>query len=176
MDALVPDRPIWYERAIRRSPPAEVPSVSDVLDHLFTFYVQASHEDVWRAITDPDRTVHWFHGLRVQSDFEASGEIRWFRPDDAERRAVVTGRIEAIDPPHDLVHTFRLTASDDEPTRVRVHLESEGVLCRVVVTHVGFTQRSTTWHQTLAGWPRALSALKTLLETGHELGGQQARG
>ena len=145
--------------------------MSGDLDQVYTLYVRGDARAVWSALTDPQLTVHWFHGLHVHSDWRAGDPIHWTRANDD--RAVVHGEILEIDRERDLLHTFHLSANDDPETRVRLRLtrEEEDVL-RLVLTHVGFAERNETWHQVSAGWPRALSALKTWIETGRALGGR----
>lgn len=142
--------------------------MSGELDQIYTFYLDAPPRAVWKALTDPEITSQWFHGLRVDSEWRAGAPIHWAAT--ADDRAVVVGEIEAIEREKDLRHTFRLTTHDDPETRVRMRLEDEDGICRLVLTHVGFGERNETWHQVSAGWPRALCALKTRLETGRTLG------
>lgn len=143
--------------------------MSGDLDQTHTLYLGATPRAVWSALTDPEVTPRWFHGLRVQATWQAGGTVQWSPP--GSDRAAVHGEILEIEPERDLLHSFHLSANDDPATRVRVRLEAEdGGICRLVLTHVGFDERNETWHQVSAGWPRALSALKTWLETGKELG------
>lgn len=145
--------------------------MSGELDQVYTFYLGTDATSVWKALTDPEITAQWFHGLAVASEWRKDASIHWTQP--GSDRAVVFGTIESVTTGEDLVHSFRLAAHDDPETRVRIRLTNEdrGV-CRLVLTHVGFEERNETWHHAAAGWPRALSALKTKLETGKVLGGR----
>lgn len=143
--------------------------MSGDLDQTHTFYLGATPRAVWTALTDPEVTPRWFHGLRVQGTWQAGGTVQWTQA--GSDRASVHGEILEIEDEKDLLHTFHLSATDDPTTRVRIRIADEGGgVCRLVLTHVGFAERTETWHQVSAGWPRALSALKTWLETGRELG------
>jgi len=143
--------------------------MSGELDQVYTFYIGTDAKSVWTALTDPELTVVWFHGLTVSSEWREGASIHWTQP--GSDRAVVLGTVESVTTGEDLVHSFRLSAHDDPETRVRIRLSDEdGGICRLVLTHVGFETRNETWHQVAAGWPRALSALKTRLETGKALG------
>jgi uncharacterized protein YndB with AHSA1/START domain len=42
-----------------------------------TIRVDASAEDVWRAMTDPDLIAKYFFGTRVQSDWHPGSPITW---------------------------------------------------------------------------------------------------
>src|SRR5262249_38945281 len=61
-------------------------------------------EDLWSAITDPDRHARW-HG-QVEGDLRPGGEFRiYIEADDIEQ----TGRVETCEPPRRLVVTTRET-------------------------------------------------------------------
>jgi uncharacterized protein YndB with AHSA1/START domain len=61
-------------------------------------------EDLWTAITDPDRLARWYG--RVEGDLRPGGEFRLHvAPADID----ATGRIEACDPPRRLLVTNRET-------------------------------------------------------------------
>lgn len=146
--------------------------MSESHDHVFTVYVRCDARTLWKALTNPDRTAEWFHGLRVTSEFRSGTPISFALAEDPARRAVVVGEILDVSERERLVFRFAISNSDDPPTRVRWNIESTGddeTVCRFTVTHVGFPERNATWHQTAAGWPVALSSLKSLLETGQAL-------
>ena len=54
----------------------------------------------------------------------------------------------------------------DTMSHVRVELTPESEAVRVVVTNDGWTEDDRAYAQNADGWPRILSRLKTLLETG----------
>lgn len=61
-------------------------------------------DDLWTAITDPDRLARW-HG-KVEGDLRPGGEFRMYlEADDIES----TGRVEACEPPRRLLVTTRET-------------------------------------------------------------------
>ena len=61
-------------------------------------------DDLWSAITDPDRLARW-HG-QVEGDLRPGGEFRvYIEADDIES----TGRVEVCEPPRRLVVTRRET-------------------------------------------------------------------
>jgi uncharacterized protein YndB with AHSA1/START domain len=61
-------------------------------------------EDLWSALTDPDRLVRW-HG-KVEGDLRPGGQFRMYlEAGDIES----TGRVEACEPPQRLVVTTRET-------------------------------------------------------------------
>ena len=43
----------------------------DRIDHVYSIYIKATPERVWRAITDGDDTLRYYYGTRVSSDWHA---------------------------------------------------------------------------------------------------------
>lgn len=67
-----------------------------------TLELRASPEDVWAALTDPDRLSAWF-GVRADLDPRRGGAVRFASDDGSERR----GLVEVFEPPHHLVFRWR---------------------------------------------------------------------
>lgn len=61
-------------------------------------------DDLWSALTEPDRLAHWFG--RVDGDLQAGGEFRLYIPASGIESA---GRVEACEPPRRLRVTNRET-------------------------------------------------------------------
>jgi uncharacterized protein YndB with AHSA1/START domain len=88
--------------------------------------VPASAEETWEALTDPDRLAEWL-AEDAELDLRPGGELEVHV--GGERR---TGFVEEVEAPHRLV--FWWGPDGDEPTRVEIELEPDGVdtLVRVV--------------------------------------------
>ena len=146
--------------------------MTDAHDHVFTTYIRTDPRSLWDALTLPESTAQWFHGLRVTSDWRVGSPISFTLAAEPQGRALAVGEILDVRERESVLFGFRLTGHDDPVTRVRWGIEaadSSGEVMRLTVTHVGFPERNTTWHQTAAGWPIALSSLKSMLETGRAL-------
>ncbi len=50
---------------------AQLESSMDTIDHVYSVYIKAAPERVWRAITDGNETVRYYFGTRVESAWEA---------------------------------------------------------------------------------------------------------
>src|SRR5690606_6460082 len=74
--------------------------------HLYEIFIRAPRETVWAALTDPEHTVRYFHGTRIESSFRPGEKWRFVRADDDTD--AVEGEIETYDPPHRLVMTWRV--------------------------------------------------------------------
>ena len=75
----------------------------DELDHVYSIYINAAPDRVWRAITDGDETVQYYFGTRVSSDWAQGSHIRYDYPDGT---VAADGDVIAIDPPKRLEMTF----------------------------------------------------------------------
>jgi uncharacterized protein YndB with AHSA1/START domain len=86
-------------------------------------------DDLWRAITDPDRLAHWYG--EVEGELSPGGEFRVRISFAGERR----GQVEACEPPRRL----RLTMRDPDPqpgqpdqTVLEAQLIAQGAQTRLV--------------------------------------------
>ena len=138
---------------------------------VYQVFIQATPEQIWEAITNPDFTEKYFYGARVElmngrrMAHGPGGEL-W--GDEA---------ILESDPPRRLVHQWRSQYDPDlaaeEPSRVTWEIESqEGGVSLLTVVHDQLEGAPKTAAGVAGvGWMRVLSGLKTLLETGKPLQG-----
>jgi uncharacterized protein YndB with AHSA1/START domain len=86
-------------------------------------------DDLWGALTDPDRLAHWFG--EVEGEFSQGGEFRVRIALAGER----TGRVQACEPPQRLLLTMRdpdPQPGQPEQTVIEVQLVDEGGQTRLV--------------------------------------------
>ena len=134
---------------------------------VYRVFILATPKQVWDAITKPEFTERYFHGVRIElrdgRRFSALGDMTW----DEE--------ILESDPPRRLVH--RWTSAYDpelaaeEPSRVTWEIEAQenGTTLLTVVHDQLEGAPKTAEGVSGAGWMFVLSNLKTLLETGEPL-------
>jgi uncharacterized protein YndB with AHSA1/START domain len=77
----------------------------------------------------------------------------------------VTGRVVTADAPRLLEYEFGM-GMGETLSHVRIELTPESEAVKVVVRNDGWTDADPAYAQNEDGWPRILSRLKTLLETG----------
>ena len=133
-------------------------------------YIRATAEAIWRALTDPELTVR-YHGGAFETDWRSGSRFRTIR----DGRPDVEGEILEVAPPRRLVHTFHALWSEstisDPVSRVTWEIEEAAPgVCRVTLVHDQLIDSSATARIVARAGPRILSGLKTLLETGTELG------
>jgi uncharacterized protein YndB with AHSA1/START domain len=136
---------------------------------VYSVFIRATPEQIWDAITKPEFTERYFHGVRIDvrdgRRFSALRDIEW----DEE--------VLEEDPPKRLVHRW-ISAYDDElaaeePSRVTWEIEpqQDGTTLLTVVHDQLEGAPRTAEGVSGTGWMYVLSGLKTLLETGEPLAG-----
>jgi DNA-binding transcriptional ArsR family regulator/uncharacterized protein YndB with AHSA1/START domain len=149
-------------------------------DFVYVTYIAATPEEVWEALTSPAFTSRYW-GATLDSDWQAGSTYTWdqsgVRIEDPEMVVLES------DPPRRLAFTFhtftpeivdaigftpelgeRLAA--EQRSKVAFDLEPDGDRVKLTVVHDGFPPSSEILPLVSGGWPKILSSMKTLLETG----------
>jgi uncharacterized protein YndB with AHSA1/START domain/DNA-binding transcriptional ArsR family regulator len=157
----------------------ENPSM-DKPSFVYTTYIQTTPERLWEALTSSAFTQRYWNAA-FETDWAPGSEMVWnlLGVRIANPEQVV---LEA-DPPRRLSYTWHtftpelaraaevsedvFAAAAGEPrSKVTFELEPAGNAVKLTVVHDGFPAPSTAAGLVTNGWPRVLSRLKTLLETG----------
>src|ERR1700745_2039165 len=113
---------------------------------IFTFYIAAPIEKVWDGFVSKEANQTIFMGADFEVDLRPGGAMTWSGPGkDGKPMRYVTGAVMS---------------------RVKLELTPETEAVKVVVTNDGWQDDDPAYAQNADGWPRILSRLKTLLETG----------
>jgi uncharacterized protein YndB with AHSA1/START domain len=105
-------------------------------------------------------------GADFEVDLRPGGAMTWSGPGkDGKPMRYVTGEVLRVEPLKRLEYKFGM---GDGPvlSRVKVELTPETEAVKVVVTNDQWEDDDPAYAQNADGWPRILSRLKTLLETG----------
>jgi len=135
---------------------------------VYQVFIKATPEAIWDAITKPEFTSRYFHGVTIETTPE---ERRSYQ--DSELKNV--GEVVEFDPPRKLVHSwisyYDPELAAEEPSRVSWEIEpQEGGYSLLTVTHDQLEGApKTAVNVSGTGWMMVLSGLKTLLETGEPL-------
>jgi uncharacterized protein YndB with AHSA1/START domain len=137
---------------------------------VYVTYIASTPEKVWNALIDAKMTAQYWQNDNV-SDWKPGS--RWeHRSSDKERALRLVGKVIESKPPHRLVITWAFPADEKNEarhTRVAFDIqETKGVTC-LTVTHDQLEAGSEMLTGITNGWPKVLSSLKSLLESGKPL-------
>ena len=133
--------------------------------HVYKTYIRASVDEVWDAITNPEKTKQYFYGTEVDSEWEVGSSMSYRYPDGT---LASDGEILAIDPPKRLEFTFRalwdekLTAEGPAREIWELSQSSGMVELKVEIYEIG----PLSLEDFSEGIPYIVSGLKSLVETG----------
>lgn len=132
----------------------------------FTFYIAAPIEKVWQGFVSQESNRTIFMGADFELELKPGGLMAWSGPGkDGKPMRYVTGRVVKADAPRLFEYEFGM-GMGDVMSHVRIELTPESEAVKVVVTNDGWADDDPAYAQNADGWPRILSRLKTLLETG----------
>jgi uncharacterized protein YndB with AHSA1/START domain len=146
---------------------------------VYVTYIATTAEKLWRALVDTEVTRQYWSD--PNSDKPAHVNVSDWRPGSVwehqradETRAVdITGNVIESTPPHHLVLSWARPAdAGDAAKHSRVSFDIEPLadgLVRLTVTHQDLESDPKMLAGISDGWPKILSNLKTLLETGRTL-------
>jgi uncharacterized protein YndB with AHSA1/START domain len=133
-------------------------------------YVAAPPEKVWAALIAPELTAkYWQH--ENASDWRPGSKWAHVRNDE-DRTIDIIGEVLESDPPRRLILSWADPSDEgheDGFSRVTLEVEPYMGVTRLTVTHDRLEEGSEMLEGITDGWPKVLSSLKSLLETGHPL-------
>ena len=132
----------------------------------FVFYFAAPPDKVWEGFVSPESNRIIFAGAELEADLKPGGRMNWVgKGADGKPVTYVRGEVLQSEPPRLLQYTFAL-GSSSVVSRVTIELVPESEATKVSVTHDQWAEDDTGYASCVDGWPRILSRLKTLIETG----------
>ena len=136
----------------------------------FTYetYIATTAETLWKALLDGEFTRQYWQRENV-SDWQEGSEWEHRRTDSTHAVAIL-GEVVAAAAPNHLVITWadpRDKGKKERYSRVTFDIETVGTMVRLTVTHEDLEPDME--RRVSRGWPRVLSSLKSLLETGKPL-------
>jgi uncharacterized protein YndB with AHSA1/START domain len=137
---------------------------------VYVTYISTTPEKLWNALLDAKMTAQYWQHHNI-SDWKPGS--KWeHRSSDKERALRLVGKVIESTPPRRLVITWASPADEARPekhSRVTFEIEPVRDAVRLTVTHDSLEPASDMLKGITEGWPKVLSSLKSLLETGKAL-------
>ena len=135
---------------------------------VYVTYIKTTPEKLWAALTDPSFTKKYWFNADIESDWKKGSP---WRITLADGRVADTGVILESDPPRRLVidkwqNQFMPELKAAGYARCTMELEQAGNAVKLTITHVAEGDDDKLIQAVSGGWPKILSNLKSLLETG----------
>ena len=134
---------------------------------VYVSYIRTTPEKLWSALTDAEFIKQYWFGVHGDSQWTPGSPWRLVFPDG---RVADSGEILEADPPRRLVIKWRNEWSPEMRaegfTRCTMELEREGRVVKLSITHEAERENAKVIRAVSGGWPKILSNLKSLLETG----------
>lgn len=134
---------------------------------IYVTYIRSTPEKVWQALTTQELTRKYWFGASLVSDWKVGSE---WKIEFADGRIADTGKIVEFDPPKRLVignwqNQFVPELKAEGFSTCTIEIEPAGEAVKLTVTHV--SEGTGKFIDAVSGgWPKILSNLKSLLETG----------
>ena len=137
---------------------------------VYVTYIRTTPETLWNALLQPEFTRAYWFGIWHDCDWKQGAPWKLMFPDG---RVGDTGEVVEIDKPKRLVlkwrNEFMPTLREEGYSRCVIELEPAGEVVRLTITHEIDKSGSRFIEAVSGGWPKILSSLKSLLETGTAL-------
>ena len=133
------------------------------INHEAEILVEATPDEVWDALTSPEKTRDYYYGTDILSDWQPGS--RWTSESGDE--LYLEGELIEVDRPRRIVQTFHVAieepAASDPPSRVTWEVVPvDAATTRVRMIHEDMGQATRDYVD--GGWEHILSGLKRVVE------------
>ncbi len=135
---------------------------------VYVTYIRTTPQRLWSALTDDTEFMkqYWF-GVHCESHWSAGSPWKMVSPDG---QILDAGEIVEAEPPRRLVirwlHQNKPELRAEGESRCTMELEPNGGAVKLSITHTIEREPSKLIEAVSGGWPKIISNLKSLLETG----------
>ena len=134
---------------------------------VYVSFIRTTPGELWNALTAPEFTQKYWFGIRHETDWKKGSPWKMMFPDG---RVGDTGEIVESDPPKRLVlkwrNEFMPELKAEGYSRCVIEIEPVGETAKLTISHSMEKENSKFIEAVSGGWPRIISNLKSLLETG----------
>lgn len=133
----------------------------------YVTYIRTTPEELWSALTDGEFMKQYWFGVHCESKWTPGSSWTMVHADGHISDA---GEIVEADAPRRLVirwqHQDKPELAAEGPSLCTMELEPNGPAVKLSITHTIEREQSKLIHAVSGGWPKIMSNLKSLLETG----------
>ena len=134
---------------------------------VYVIYIRTTLEKLWSALTDGDYMKQYWFGVHCDSQWTPGSSWTMVQGDGQISDA---GQIVEADPPRRLVirwqHLIKPELEAESESLSRMELEPSGTALKLSITHTIDRDPSKLIAAVSSGWPKIISNLKSLMETG----------
>ena len=135
---------------------------------VYVTFIRSTPEKLWSVLTDPDQMKEYWFGMQFKTEWKTGAEWQMIFPDGA---VADTGEILELERPKRIRlkwrNEFRPELKAEGFALCTLEIEPVGAAVRLTITHTIERAESKFIQAVSGGWPKVLSNLKSLLETGH---------
>lgn len=127
-----------------------------------SIYLNASKEQVWAYLTDPDKLAIWFH--KPKTPLAGGDDYAMYGADSGDK--LMWGKVLKSDPYDELEYTFTIAPMGDATSTVNWKLEDVAGGTRLSLEHSGLPQGAEAFGLTLAldkGWDDHIGRMRSSL-------------
>jgi len=134
---------------------------------VYVTYIRTTPEKLWSALTDVEFIKQYWFGMRCESQWSAGSPWKLVSGDG---QIFDAGEIVAAERPRRLVirwqHQSKPELKAEGDSLCTMELEPSGPAVKLSITHTIEREHSKFILAVSGGWPKVISNLKSLLETG----------
>lgn len=134
---------------------------------VYVTYIRTTPQQLWSALTSAEFIRQYWFGCNVESEWRAGAS---WKLSFADGRPADAGEIVELEPGKKLVirwrNEWKAELKEEGWSLCTMELEPVDTAVKLTVTHSMQRDNSKFIEAVSGGWPRILSNLKTLLETG----------
>jgi len=143
--------------------------VSQATESSFVYvtFIRTTAEKLWSALTDPNQMKEYWLGMCIETEWKTGAEWRLLFPDG---RVADTGEVLEVERPKRIRlkwrNEFKPELKAEGFAYCTIEIEPYGEAVRLSISHTIEQAESKFIQAVSGGWPKILSNLKSLLETG----------
>jgi uncharacterized protein YndB with AHSA1/START domain len=134
---------------------------------VYVTYIRTTPDQLWSALTDVEFMKQYWFGMHCDCQWTPGAAWKLVSPDG---RVLDAGAIVEAEPPRRLVirwqHQNKPELKAEGDSLCTIELEPNGASVKLSITHTIERDSSKFIAAVSGGWPKILSNLKSLLETG----------